>query len=84
MPQVLLSEKKQRRGKKTKQLEFRVFVVSWPSFPDNPSFRNPSGFASSHIERDVLRVVVWTRRDENPGEKRERERFVAKFVHIHF
>ena len=83
MPQVLLSEKKQRRGKKTKQLEFRVFVVSWPSFPDNPSFRNPSGFASSQSSETFYALLFGHVKTKTP-EKRERERFVAKFVYIHF
>ena len=79
MPQVLLSVKKNKEEEKKTKLEFRVFC----RFPDNPSFRNPSGFASSQSS-ETFYALLFGRVETKAPEKRERERFVAKFVYIHF
>jgi hypothetical protein len=83
VPQVLLSVKKNKEEEKKQNSSLGFFVVSWPSFPDNPSFRNPSGFASSQSSETFYALLFGHVKTKTP-EKRERERFVAKFVYIHF
>ena len=79
MPQVLLSVKKTKKRKKRQNSSLGFFC----RFPDNPSFRNPSGFGSSQSSETFYALLFGHVKTKTP-EKRERERFVAKFVYIHF